>query len=120
MNQHSFFLKPSVYPLVSSDDTLVIVHRNQVAPNAVLYICAHEESTVELRSALDRAAVETAAAWSTQILQAGAKIKIDLPGTGNALHVVTTVIPTRGRVYVAVVSIGEFDTYFKQVNVSGS
>jgi hypothetical protein len=120
MPQHSFHVKTDNYPLVSSDDTLVIMHKHQVAPNAVLWIGAHYEATVELRSAANREAVEIAVPFSTLSIPAGGKVKVDLTGTASTLDVVSTVIPTKGQISVTIASMGEFDTYFKQVNVAGS
>jgi hypothetical protein len=123
MSQHHFHVKTDDWPLVSSDDELMIVHRNSLAINAVLYIGAHRECTVEIRSALNREDVETATVpavgGSALPIPAGGVVKFDLPGSGGGigpLHLVSK-ITTTGQVFVHISSAGEFDAYFKQVNV---
>jgi hypothetical protein len=126
MAHHDFHVKNDDYPLVSIDDELMIVHRNQLVPSAVLYFGAHQDTIVEVRSALNRTAVEAApgpavgdpALGGTGIfIPAGGKVRLDLPGTGNPLDLVTKVSTLKGNVFVSLASFGEYDTYFKQVDV---
>jgi hypothetical protein len=111
-----YFVKTDAYPLVSSNDELMVVHRNQVVPSAVIYVGAHQGATVEFRSAANRNAVESASPFTTLDIPTGGKARVDLPGTA-ALDLVTKITPTKGQVYVWLASFGEFDTYFKQVDV---
>jgi hypothetical protein len=111
-----FHTKTDAYPLVSITDELIIVHRNQVVPSAVVYIGCHRDCTVEFRSAANRDAVEGASPFTTLNLPSGGKGRVDLPGTA-ALDLVTKITPTKGQIYVWIGSMGEFDTYFKQVDV---
>jgi len=120
-HQHHFSVRTSDWPLISINDELMIVHRNQMAINAVLYIGAHEESTVEIRSAADREAVETATipavGVSALTLPAGGLTKFDLPGGGTTpIDQVTKISLTQGSVFVHISSPGEFSTYLKQVD----
>jgi hypothetical protein len=118
--QH-FSIKTDSWPLISSDDELLIVHRNQLAINAALYIGAHKEATVEIRSAANREDVETAtvpAVGGTALtIPSGGMVKFDLPGTGAGVLDVVSKITTTTQVYVFIASAGEFDTYLKQYNV---
>jgi hypothetical protein len=41
---------------------------------------------------------------------------VDLPGT-NALDLGSKITPISGQIFVWIGSMGEFDTYFKQVDV---
>ena len=121
MGSHHFRVKTDDWPLVASSDQLMIVHRNQLALNAVLYIGAHEESTVEIRSAADREAVEAAVvpavAGAALTIPAGGVTKFDLPGAGTTpLDVVTKISLLRGSVFVHISSAVEFDSYLKQVD----
>ena len=121
MTQHSFRAKTHDWPLVSSTDELIIVHRNQLAIDAVLYIGAHNDCTVEIRSATDREAVESATVPAVGVaaltLPAGGLRKFDLPGAGAGALDLVSKITTNGQIYVHISSVGEFDAYFKQVNV---
>lgn len=114
MHLSDFHIKNNNWPLVASTDELIIVHRNQLAVAPVVYIGAHKAAVVPVRSALDREAVEVAAPWTTLNIPAGGMVKIDLPGTGNPLHLVTKIQPTSGAIFVSIASPGEFDAYFKQ------
>lgn len=123
MSQHHFNIKTDDWPLVSSTDELLIVHRNQLPISAVLYIGAHRPATVEIRSALNREDVETAVVpavgGAALTIPAGGIVKFDLPGTGGGigpLHLVSK-ITTTGQVFVHISSAGEFDAYLKQINV---
>lgn len=121
MSQHSFGVKTQSWPLVSSTDELIIVHRNQLAVDAVLYIGAHKDCTVEIRSATDRSAVETAVlpavGGSALPIPAGGMIKFDLPGSGVGPLDFVSKITTDGQIYVHISSVGEFAAYFKQIDV---
>jgi len=117
MHGSDFHVKHDTWPLVSITDELIIVHRDALAVAPVIYIGAHKDSVVEVRSAADRAAVETASAWATLTIPAGGKTKIDLPGTGNVLHLVTKIIATKGAIFVSIASPVFFDAYFKQYSV---
>jgi len=121
MSQHSFSVKTQAWPLVSSTDELIIVHRNQLAIDAVLYIGAHKESVVEIRSATDREAAETATVpavgGSALTIPAGGMVKFDLPGAGAGALDLVSKITTDGQIYVHISSVGEFAAYFKQVDV---
>lgn len=114
MRLFDFHVKFDNWPLVATTDELIIVHRNQLAIQPVLYIAAHKAAVVPVRSAADREAVEVASPWTTLTLAAGTMQRIDLPGTGNPLHLVTKIQPTSGAIYVCITSPGEFDAYFKQ------
>ncbi len=118
-----FHVRNTDYPLVSSNDELMIVHRDQLAQDAVLYIGAHRDAEVEIRSGQNREDVETAtgpavAPGSSILIPAGGKIKFDLPGTGNALDLVSMVSTLKGEIYVSIASFGVYDAYFKQVDVT--
>jgi len=120
-HQHHFHVKTDDWPVVSNTDQLMIVHRNQLAINAVLYIGAHKESVVEIRSATDRETVETATipatGGSALTIPAGGMVKFDLPGGGTTpLDLVTKLSLLRGSVFVHISSSGEFDTHLKQVD----
>jgi hypothetical protein len=101
----------------NTGDELIIVHRDQLAIDPVVFFGCHREATVEVRSALNMTDIETAAAWTTFTMQAGTKTRIDLPGTGNPLHQVTKITPTQGQIFVSIASLGEFAAHLKQVNV---
>ena len=122
MGQHHFSTKQDTYPLVSNDDELILVHKFAVNPSATIYIGAHTDAEVEIRSAGDREAVEIATgpavAGSAISIPAGGKARFDLPGTGNPLDVVTKISTLKGRIYVHITSFSEFDSYFKQVDVA--
>jgi hypothetical protein len=111
-----FNVKTDAYPLVSITDELIIVHRNQVAVDAVVYVGSHQACEVEFRSAANRTAVESASPFTTLTLPSGGKARVDLPGT-NALDLVSKITPISGQIFVWIGSMGEFDTYFKQVDV---
>ena len=59
----------------------------------------------------------TLAGASAIQIPAGGKIKVDLPGTSNTLDLVTKVSTTKGNIFVSITSFGEYDTFFKQVDV---
>lgn len=101
-------------------DNLIIVHRDALAINAVVFIGCHQAAVVEVRSAANLTALASAAAWTTLTLGAGHKTSINLPGTGNPLHLVTKITPTSGRIFVSIVSFGEFRSYLQQVDVDNS
>lgn len=120
--QHHFSIKTDDWPLVSSTDELMIVHRNQLAIPAVLYIGAHRTATVTIRTAADREAVETAVipavGGAALTIPAGGIVKFDLgPGGGVTALDLVSKITTTGQVFVHISSAGEFDAYFKQINV---
>jgi len=126
MGQHHFSTKSDTYPLVSNDDEVMVVHKHNLAVSATLYIGAHEDTIVEVRSAGNREAVEIAsgpavgnpALGGTGIfIPSGGKARFDLPGTGNPLDLVTKISTLKGRAFVHITSFGEFDAYFKQVDV---
>ena len=116
-----FHVKTDDYPLVSPNDELMIVHRDAMAISCTVFIGAHSDAVIEVRSDSNRELVETAAGpavgGSALTIPAGGKTRIDLPGTGNPLHLVTKIQPTKGRIFVSIASFGEFDTYFKQIDV---
>jgi hypothetical protein len=112
---HSFYVHSDAHPRLSNTDELMIVHRNQLVPDATLYIGAHGTVSFEVRTAADREAVETATP-TAHTLPAGGKMRLDLPGA-NKLDLVTKITPLTGQLYVWIASMGEFDTYLKQVNV---
>lgn len=119
MASHDFHVRDDAYPKVGTTDELIIVHRDQIVPNAVLYIGSHSEATVEIRSAANRTDVETVAAHATLNIPSGGKARDDLPGSGKTvLDAVTKITVTKGSIFVYIASFGEFDTYFKQVNVT--
>ncbi len=121
MKQFKFSTFQDTYPLVGNSDELMIVHRDSLAISATLYIGAHEDSVVEIRSAGNRESVEIATAPAVGVgvltIPAGGRIRFDLPGTGNPLHLVTKLSALSGKVYVHITSFGVFDAYFKQVDV---
>lgn len=122
MAQHHFSVRTDSWPMVSPNDELLIVHRNQVATNPVLYIGAHQQATVEVRSAANRELVETATApavgGSALTIPAGGLVKFDLgPGGGITALDVVSKITTTGQIFVFIASPGEFDAYFKQYSV---
>jgi len=116
-----FHVKSDDYPLVSLTDELIIVHRNQVVPGAVVFIGAHQDSEIEIRSDTNRETVEIAAGpavgGAALTIPAGGKGRIDLPGTGNPTHGVTKISLLKGSIFVSIVSFSEYDTYFKQIDV---
>jgi len=122
-----FHVFSDTWPLVSSGqndstgrpggDQLILVQREPISIDPVVFIGCHREATVEVRSAANTTAVETAAAWTTLNLPAGGKTRINLPGTGNFGDIVTKITPVTGQIYVTVVAFGEFNGYFKQVQV---
>lgn len=119
-----FHVKNDDYPLVSTNDELMIVHRNQLAQPAVVWIGAHRDAEIEIRSGSNRETVETAAGpavapGSSIVLPAGGKIRVDLPGGGfSALDLVSKISTIKGEIFVSITSFGEYDTYFKQVDVT--
>ena len=123
-----FHVKTDAYPLVSPNDEVVIVHANQLAPIATLYVGAHKDCIVEMRSAANRTDVETAtgphvgdpSTGGTGIfIPAGGKVRIDLPGSGfGALDLVSKLSPLKGQIFLMIVSFGEFDAYFKQIDAA--
>ena len=113
--QH-FHVKTDAFPLLSTTDELLVVHRNQVVPSAVLYIGAHKDSTVEIRSAANSTAVEGVSPFTTVTIPSGGMTRVDLPGTA-VLDLVTKITPTKGQVYVWLASMGEFDAFLKQVSL---
>ena len=117
MKVYDFHIKTDTWPLVSSNDELVIVHRYHLAIQPVVYIGAHKDCTVYVRTAKNRDLIESAAPWSTTTLPASGMIRLSLPGTADPLDVVSK-ITTDGAVFVCIASPGEFDAYFKQVNVA--
>jgi len=120
-SSHDFHVRTDSYPLVSANDELMIVHRDAMGISATVFIGAHSDAVIEVRSDTNRETVEVAAGpavgGSALTIPAGGKTRIDLPGTGNPLHLVTKIQPTKGRIFVTIVSFGEFDAYFKQVDV---
>lgn len=119
MALHDFHVKDDAYPKVGSTDELIIVHRDQIVPDSVLYIGAHSEAVVEIRSAPNRTDVETVAAHATLNIPSGGKVRDNLPGSGKTpLDAVTKITVIKGSIYIYIASFGEFDTYFKQVNVT--
>lgn len=101
-------------------DQYIIVHRDALAIDATVFIGCHQEAEVEVRSAANLTDLETVAPWTTLTMPAGGKTRINLPGTGNPVHVVTKITPLSGRIFCGVVSFAEFNTYFKQVEVDNS
>jgi len=112
-SMHSFFVHSDAHPRVSNTDELMIVHRNQIVPEATLYIGAHQDTSVEIRTAENRVSVESATPAIVN-LPAGGKTRVLL---SDALKLVTKITPISGQVYVCVMSMGEFDTYLKQYEV---
>jgi len=116
-----FHVKTDDYPLVSKTDELMIMHRDAMAISATVFIGAHQDAEIEIRSDADRELVETASGPAVGVgtikIPAGGKTRIDLPGTGNPLHLVTKIRPLSGSIFVSIASFGEFDTYFKQIDV---
>lgn len=114
MRLSDFHVKFDNWPLVISDDELIIVHKYQLAVMPTLYIGAHQAAVVPLRAATNRAAVEVAAPWTTLTIPTGGLVRVDLTDGTNPLNMVSKIQPTSGRIYVSIVSPGEFDAYFKQ------
>lgn len=127
MPMHHFNVRTDDWPLVASDDKLIIVHRNQLAIFPVLYLGAHEDCIVEVRSAATDAGLATATGPAVGdpgtggtglFMPAGSKRKFDLPGGGfGALDLVTQVNVLKGKAFVHISSFGVFDTHLKQVDV---
>ena len=121
MGQHHFSTRQDTWPLVSSDDELIVMHRDALVTDAAVYIGAHVAAEVEIRCAGNREDVEIATGphvgGSTLTIPAGGKIRVDLPGTGNTLDLVAKITPLSGRIYVHITSFGQFDAYFKQVDI---
>lgn len=111
----SFNVTTDAQPLLSKTDEMMVVHRNQIVPDAVLYIGAHQDASVQIRTAADRSAVESATP-TTVNLPAGGTTRVDLPGA-NKLDLVTKITPLTGQIFVWIASMGVFDTYLKQYNV---
>ena len=122
-----FNVRTDNWPLVASDDRLIIVHQNQIGPFPVIYIGAHLDSVVEVRSAGNLAGIDAAvgpavgdpaAGGTGLLLPAGGKLRFDLPGaTFGPLDLVTQINVLRGQVFVHISSFGIFDTYLKQFDV---
>lgn len=123
-----FRMKTDSYPVVSSGqadttgkpggDELIIVHREPLAIQPVVFIGCHTAGAVEVYSAQNTTDLESAAAWTTLNLEAGHKTRINLPGTGSPFDQVTKIKPIgAARIFVAIASFGEFETYFRQVTV---
>ena len=127
MSLHHFYVRTDAWPLVASDDRLIIVHRNQLALPCTLYVGCHQDAVLEIRSAPNDAGLATAAgpsvgdpaAGGTGILMsAGHKRRFDLPGPGfGPLDLVSQLSVLRGQVYVHISSFGVFDTHLKQIDV---
>jgi hypothetical protein len=120
MHLSDFHVKNDDWPLVASTDELIIVHKNALSVEPIIFIGAPQEAVIQIRSATDRSLVEAAAPWATINLVAGGKTSVRLPGTGNPLHVVSKITLTRGAIFVSLGSFGEFDAYFKQITVSNA
>ena len=127
MAMHHFNVRTDAWPLVASDDRLIIVHRNQLTPVPVLYIGCHQLAIVEIRSALTRDGIDAAAGPAVGdpatggtglLIPAGGKVKFDLPGAGfGPLDLVTQISVLKGQVFVHISSFGVFDTYLRQHDV---
>jgi len=117
MRLSDFRVKTDFWPLVSSNDELVIVHRDALAVIPVLYIGCHEDTTFTIRSARTSLAVETASPWNTTSMNGGEKKKIDLYDGVDVLNIVSKIILTRGSIFVGIASFNEFDAHFRQVTV---
>lgn len=120
MRLSDFRLKTNVYPLVSSTDELIVVHREAFSLNAVVYVGCHEDATFTVQSAVDRTAVQTAIPWLTKTMSAGHRFRLDLPGDGDPTHQVSKITPSKGGIYVAIGSFGEFDAYFQQFTTNNA
>lgn len=122
MGQHHFSTKQGTYPLVSNNDELILVHRNSLAVSATVYIAAHTDAEIEIRCAQNTEDVEVATGpavgGSAISIPAGGKTRFDLPATGNPLDLVAKISTLKGRIYVHITSFGEFDSFFKQVDVA--
>jgi hypothetical protein len=121
MRLSDFRVKTDFWPLVSSNDVLVIVFRDAVSStmNPVLYIGCHQDATFTIQSAGNNQAVQTASPWSTTSMTAGSKIKLDLDD-GNPLDVVSQINISKGSIFIGICAFDEFDAYFQQVTVPNS
>lgn len=120
MRLSDFRVKTDFWPLVSSNDELVIVHRDAIAVIPVLYIGCHEDTTFSIRSARNNQAVESATPWNTTSMNGGEKKKIDLFDSVDVLNIVSKITVAKGSIFVGISSFNEFDAYFKQVTVPNS
>jgi hypothetical protein len=118
---HHFNVRTDAWPLVASTDELIIVHKYHIPVFPVLYIGAHKECQVEIRSARNREGVETATTpavgGAALTIPAGGLVRFDLPGAGHDTLDQVSKLTTNGQVYVFIASPGEFDAYFKQYDV---
>jgi hypothetical protein len=114
MHLSDFHVKFDNWPLVSANDELIIVHRNQLAVQPVIFVGAHKAAVVPIKASTDRAAVEVAAAWTTLTIPTGGLVRANITDGSNPLHLVTKIQPTSGVIFVCIASPGEFDAYFKQ------
>jgi hypothetical protein len=114
MRLSDFHVYNDHWPLVTTDDELIVVHRNQLSVQPVMFIGAHSAAVVPIRAAANRSAVETATPWTTLTLQTGGFARVNLTDGTNPLDMVSKIQPTSGRIFVAIVSPIVFDAYFKQ------
>ena len=127
MPMHHFSVRTKDQPLVASDDKVIVVHREALSIFPVMYIGAHEDSIVEVRSAPNDAGLATATGPAVGdpstggtglFLPAGGKRRFDLPGAGaGPLDLVTQINVLKGKVFIHISSFGLFDTHLKQVDV---
>jgi len=114
MHLTDFHVKFDNWPLVTANDELIIVHRNQLAIQPVVFIGAHKAAVVPIRAAADREAVEAASPWTTLTIPTGGIVRSNITDGTNPLHLVSKIQPTSGSIFIAICSPGEFDAYFKQ------